>query len=121
VRREAAKGAVGLDHDAVRSWTGWQRHLTFALFAQARLTVVRTPLAQQLATIPTRPPVPPVPPAAETAQGGEVQQAATPLPPPARPTTRHTGSLATCRQQRRAQQGRWPRRRPITPAAPSPH
>ncbi len=116
---EAAKGEVGLDHYEVRSWTGWHRHMTLALFAQAVLTVVRTHLAQQLATMPT------VQPAAETAKGGELQQAATPLPPPASPTTRHTGSLATFRHQRRAQEGRWPRRGPTTasttPSAPSPN
>ena len=28
---EAAKGEVGLDHDAVRSWTGWYRHITLAM------------------------------------------------------------------------------------------
>jgi SRSO17 transposase len=33
---EAAKGEVGLDHDEVRSWTGWYRHSTLAL-----LTVLR--------------------------------------------------------------------------------
>src|SRR5258708_24005882 len=38
--------------------------MTLALFAQALLTVVRTHLAQQLATMPT------VQPAAETAKGG---------------------------------------------------
>jgi hypothetical protein len=38
---EAAKGEVGLDHDEVRSWTGWHRHVTLALLAHAYLTVVR--------------------------------------------------------------------------------
>jgi len=28
---EAAKGEVGLDHYEVRSWTGWYRHITFAM------------------------------------------------------------------------------------------
>ncbi len=36
-----AKGEVGLDHDKVRRWDGWYRHLTLALLAQAFLTVVR--------------------------------------------------------------------------------
>jgi len=36
-----AKGAVGLDHYAVRRWDGWYRHSTLALLAQAFLTVVR--------------------------------------------------------------------------------
>ncbi len=40
-RLQSAKGAVGLDHDAVRRWDGWYRHITLALFAQAFLTVVR--------------------------------------------------------------------------------
>jgi SRSO17 transposase len=35
---EAATGAVGLDHDALRSWTGWDRHLTRAMWALALLT-----------------------------------------------------------------------------------
>jgi SRSO17 transposase len=38
---EAAKGEVGLDHDAVRSWTGWPRPITLALWAYALLTVLR--------------------------------------------------------------------------------
>jgi SRSO17 transposase len=38
---EAAKGEVGLDHYEVRSWTGWYRHITLALWALALLTVVR--------------------------------------------------------------------------------
>jgi SRSO17 transposase len=38
---EAAKGEVGLDHDEVRSWTGWSRHITLAMRAYALLTVLR--------------------------------------------------------------------------------
>jgi SRSO17 transposase len=38
---EAAKSEVGLDHDEVRSWTGWYRHLTLAMWALALLTVLR--------------------------------------------------------------------------------
>ncbi len=38
---ETAKGEVGLDHYEVRSWTGWYRHITLAMWAQAFLTVVR--------------------------------------------------------------------------------
>jgi SRSO17 transposase len=38
---EAAKGEVGLDHYEVRSWVGWYRHITLALFAHALLAVVR--------------------------------------------------------------------------------
>jgi SRSO17 transposase len=38
---ESAKGEVGLDQYEVRSWTGWYRHITLALFAHAFLTVQR--------------------------------------------------------------------------------
>lgn len=38
---ECAKGEVGLDHYEVRSWTGWYRHITLALWASAFLSVVR--------------------------------------------------------------------------------
>jgi SRSO17 transposase len=38
---EAATGEVGLDHDEVRSWTGWDRHMTLAMWALALLTVLR--------------------------------------------------------------------------------
>jgi SRSO17 transposase len=38
---EAAKGEVGLDHDEVRSWTGWYRPITLALWALALLTGLR--------------------------------------------------------------------------------
>jgi SRSO17 transposase len=38
---EAAKGEVGLDHYEVRSWTGWYRHITLALWAHAFLNVLR--------------------------------------------------------------------------------
>jgi SRSO17 transposase len=38
---EEAKGEVGLDHDDVRSWTGWYRHITLAMWALALLTVMR--------------------------------------------------------------------------------
>ncbi len=37
---EAAKGEVGLGHYEVRSWHGWKRHVTLALFAHALLAVV---------------------------------------------------------------------------------
>jgi SRSO17 transposase len=43
---EAAKSEVGWDHDEVRSWTGWYRHLTLAMWALALLVVLRAgPLA----------------------------------------------------------------------------
>ena len=38
---EQAKGEVGLDHYEVRSWVGWHRHVTLAMFALAYLSVVR--------------------------------------------------------------------------------
>jgi SRSO17 transposase len=38
---EAAKGDVGLDHDEVRTWTGWYRHSTLAMWALALLTIMR--------------------------------------------------------------------------------
>jgi SRSO17 transposase len=38
---EAAKGEVGLAHYEVRSWTGWYRHITLAMWADALLTVLR--------------------------------------------------------------------------------
>jgi SRSO17 transposase len=38
---EAAQGEVGLDHYEVRSWTGWYRHSTLAMWAMALLTVLR--------------------------------------------------------------------------------
>jgi len=38
---QIAKGEVGLDHYEVRSWTGWYRHITLAMWAQAFLTVLR--------------------------------------------------------------------------------
>jgi hypothetical protein len=95
---EAAKGEVGLDHYEVRSWTGWYRHMTLALFAQAVLTVVRTRLATGRAGD------------AGPAKGGALEQAAS---FPSRPAG-SMGSLATFRQQRQEQEqeGRWTRRRP---------
>jgi SRSO17 transposase len=104
---EAAKGEVGLDQYEVRSWTGWQRHMTLALFAQAVLTVVRRDLAD-------------LPPPRGRRQKGRSQQAAFPTTPP--PPTRRArrGSLAAFRQQRQAQEGRWTRRSTPTPSAPSP-
>jgi SRSO17 transposase len=107
---EAAKGEVGLDQYEVRNWTGWQRHRTLALFAQALLTVVRRDLAG----------LPPPRGRRGRQQKGRSQQAALPTTPP--PSTRRArrGSLAAFRQQRQAQQGRWTRRSTPTPSAPSP-
>jgi SRSO17 transposase len=38
---EATKGEVGLDHYEVRSWTGWYRHITLAMWAHAVLAMIR--------------------------------------------------------------------------------
>ena len=38
---EAAKGELGLDHYEVRSWTGWYRHMTLAMWALALLASLR--------------------------------------------------------------------------------
>ena len=38
---EEAKGEVGLAHYEVRSWHGWHRHITLALFAHAFLAALR--------------------------------------------------------------------------------
>jgi SRSO17 transposase len=38
---EEAKGEVGLDHYEVRSWTGWYRPITLAMWALALLTIMR--------------------------------------------------------------------------------
>jgi SRSO17 transposase len=38
---QTGKGEVGLDQYEVRSWTGWYRHMTLAMWAQAFLCVVR--------------------------------------------------------------------------------
>src|SRR4029434_2099876 len=38
---EEAQGEVGLAHYEVRSWTGWYRHSTLAMWAYALLTVLR--------------------------------------------------------------------------------
>jgi SRSO17 transposase len=42
---ESAKGEVGLDQYEVRSWHGWYRHITLAMFAHAYLTVTRAEAA----------------------------------------------------------------------------
>ena len=43
---ENAKGEVGLDQYEVRSWHGWYRHMSLALWAQALLVVLRKQQAQ---------------------------------------------------------------------------
>lgn len=44
---EMAKGEVGLDHYEVRSWTGWYRHITLALWALALLVRLRAVTRQE--------------------------------------------------------------------------
>ncbi len=46
---QTAKGEVGLDHYEVRSWTGWYRHITLAMWAQAFLAVVRAETGREVA------------------------------------------------------------------------
>lgn len=46
---QTAKGEVGLDHYEVRSCTGWYRHMTLAMWAQAFLAVVRAELGGDVA------------------------------------------------------------------------
>jgi SRSO17 transposase len=46
---QTAKGEVGLDHYEVRSWTGWYRHITLAMWAQAFLSVVRAERGAEVA------------------------------------------------------------------------
>ena len=38
---EEAKGEVGLDQYEVRSWQGWDRHITLSMLAHALLTHLR--------------------------------------------------------------------------------
>lgn len=47
---EIAKGEVGLDHYEVRSWSGWYRHITLAMLAQAYLAVVRAEAVKKTAS-----------------------------------------------------------------------
>jgi SRSO17 transposase len=60
---EAAKGEVGLDHYEVRSWTGWYRHMTLAMWALALLTILRAgaiALEQLKKSLPPPPKVSPL-------------------------------------------------------------
>jgi SRSO17 transposase len=59
---EAATGAVGLEHDEVRSWTGWYRHIPLALWALALLTVWRAGAIAVEQRKKSRPPPPEVSP-----------------------------------------------------------
>jgi SRSO17 transposase len=42
---ETTKGDVGLDQYEVRSWVGWYRHVTLAMWAHAVLTMIRAGVA----------------------------------------------------------------------------
>jgi hypothetical protein len=60
---EAAKGEVGWDHYEVRSWTGWYRHMTLAMWALALLTILRAgaiALEQLKKSLPPPPEVSPL-------------------------------------------------------------
>ena len=46
---QTAKGEVGLDHYEVRSWSGWYRHITLAMWAQAFLSVIRAETGAEVA------------------------------------------------------------------------
>jgi hypothetical protein len=50
----AAKGEVGLDRYEVRSWTGWYRHITLAMWAYALLAVVRARHQQPEGAVPKK-------------------------------------------------------------------
>ena len=72
---EAAKGEVGLDHYEVRSWTGWYRHITLAMWALALLTVMRAgTIAVEALKKSLRPPQPASPLAAFKARRGLVSR-----------------------------------------------
>jgi SRSO17 transposase len=46
---QTAKGEVGLDHYEVRSFTGWYRHITLAMWASAFLSVIREQTGAEVA------------------------------------------------------------------------
>jgi len=46
---QTGKGEVGLDHYEVRSWTGWYRHMTLAMWAGAFLSVIRRETGAEMA------------------------------------------------------------------------
>jgi SRSO17 transposase len=46
---ECAKGEVGLDHYEVRSFTGWYRHISLAMWASAFLSVIREEMGAEVA------------------------------------------------------------------------
>jgi SRSO17 transposase len=46
---QTAKGEVGLDHYEVRSWSGWYRHISLAMWASAFLSVIRNEMGAETA------------------------------------------------------------------------
>jgi len=46
---QCAKGEVGLDHYEVRSFSGWYRHMSLAMWAQAFLSVIREETGAEVA------------------------------------------------------------------------
>jgi SRSO17 transposase len=106
---EAAKGEVGLDQYEVRSYHGWYRHITLALFAQALLTVIRTRLSLSAA-----------PAARVPQQKGPPQQAAGVRRPSRRTPRGRRRSMAAFRRQRQAQEGRYTRQAAGQAPPPSP-
>ncbi|MFL5800757.1 MAG: hypothetical protein ACJ8CR_03360 [Roseiflexaceae bacterium] len=46
---QTGKGEVGLDHYEVRSWSGWYRHMTLAMWAGAFLSVIRKETGAEVA------------------------------------------------------------------------
>jgi SRSO17 transposase len=46
---QTAKGEVGLDQYEVRSWSGWYRHMTLAMWAQAFLSLIRRETGAEVA------------------------------------------------------------------------
>ena len=46
---QTAKGEVGLDHYEVRSFSGWYRHMTLAMWASAFLSVIREESGAEMA------------------------------------------------------------------------
>ncbi len=106
---EAAKGEVGLDQYEVRSFHGWYRHITLALFAQALLTVIRSRLS--FTPVPFTPAArAPQPLGQPPHQKGPQQQAAVGSRPRRRARRDRRSSMAAFRRQRQAQEGRYPPR-----------
>jgi SRSO17 transposase len=122
---EAAKGEVGLDQYEVRSYHGWYRHISLALFAQALLTAIRHRVSAAPAVVAAPQAsrqTPPPPPRPTERQKGPPQQAV--VPSRAKRQTRRgggRGSMAAFRRQRQAQAGQWQRRSAgVAPSLSSP-